>query len=48
MSQKEAEDFSDHVLKEVEIFNALKIQDFFGYFRDLTDIQINFHQKVLK
>ena len=45
-SQKEAEEFSEHVLKEVEIFNALKIQDFFGYLRDLTDIQIDFHQNV--
>jgi hypothetical protein len=47
VSQKESEDFSDHVLKEIEIFSALKIQDFFGYFRDLADIQIEYHQKVI-
>ena len=45
-SQKEAEDFSEQVVKEVGIFESIKTEDFKGYLRDLADVEIEFHQKV--
>ncbi|KAJ3163717.1 intercellular trafficking and secretion [Geranomyces michiganensis] len=47
-SNREATVFSNEVIKEMDLFNAVKVQDFKGIMRDCIESQMEFYQKGVK
>jgi hypothetical protein len=45
-SEETSREFSNQVLKDIEFFNSCKLTDIKALLSNMTDIQLEFHEKV--